>query len=113
MKLKGLKKAIGTYQRANAGGYYSANYGKLMLNTETGEIWTDEFYSLDRNSWVEYHSKAIIDLGGVMSYYDMLEENRVGYPAESKYPITMKGVQDFVNKELEKTLPSYRAMLSW
>ena len=63
MKIKGIKKAVGDYQRANAGGYYSPQYGNLMLDLETGELWTDEFYSLGHNQWKEYKSDKIIDLG--------------------------------------------------
>lgn len=63
LKLKGLNKAIGDYHRANSGGPYSARYGFLMLDKSTGEIWTDEFYSLGQNEWKEYHSNDIINLG--------------------------------------------------
>lgn len=63
LKLQGLNKAIGDYHRANSGGPYSARYGHLMLDKSTGEIWTDEFYSLGQNEWKEYHSKDIINLG--------------------------------------------------
>ena len=62
IKIKGLKKSIGDYQRANEGGYYDARYGRLMLDRSTGELWTDEFYSLGHNSWKEYHDDAIINL---------------------------------------------------
>lgn len=60
--LKGLKKAVGDYQRANKGGQYDARYGVLMLDRSTGELWTDEFYSLGHNTWKEYHDKSIIKL---------------------------------------------------
>lgn len=46
MKIKGLKTAVGDYKRANKEGYYSPRYGYLMFDRESGEIWTDEFYSL-------------------------------------------------------------------
>lgn len=87
MKLKGLKKAIGDFNRANAGGYYSPSYGKLMLNTSTGEIWTDEFYSLGHNSWIEYHDKDIINLGNEMNDYD--------WQYNTETAITMKNVKAF------------------
>lgn len=32
MKIKGLKKAIGDYKRANEEGYYSPRYGYLMFD---------------------------------------------------------------------------------
>lgn len=66
IKIKGLKQAIGDYNRANAEGYYSPSYGYLMFDPSTGEIWCDYFYSLGHNSWKEYHDPAIIDLGRAM-----------------------------------------------
>ena len=42
MKIKGLKKAVGDYQRVNSDGPYSPCYGEIMLDAETGEIWTME-----------------------------------------------------------------------
>lgn len=62
-KITGIKKAVGEYNRANAGGYYSASYGNLMLDRSTGEVWCDYFYSLGHNEWKQYHDPAIIDLG--------------------------------------------------
>lgn len=88
MKLKGLKKAVGEYQRANAEGYYSPRYGKLMLDRETGELQTDEFYSLGHNSWNEYHSESIINLGAVL--------------AEHGESVNMKNARAFAEKEIDK-----------
>ena len=62
IKVTGLKKSVGDYQRANSDGYYSPRYGRLMLDRSTGELWTDEFYSLGHNEWIEYHDDAIINL---------------------------------------------------
>ena len=59
MKIKGLKKAIGDFKRANAGGQYSPRYGRLMFDKSTGKIWTDEFYSIGHNQWIEYPSDSI------------------------------------------------------
>lgn len=61
-KINGIKKAVGDYNRANAGGNYSASYGKLMLDRSTGEVWCDYFYNLGHNEWKQYHDPAIIDL---------------------------------------------------
>ena len=61
VKLRGLKKAVGDYQRANSYGYYSPWYGVLMLDRSTGELWTDEFYSLGHNEWKVYYDGDIID----------------------------------------------------
>ena len=53
MKITGLKKAIGDYRCFNAGGRFSPEYGRLMYDKETGELWTDYFYSLGHNTWKE------------------------------------------------------------
>lgn len=82
MKIKGLKKAVGEYQRANKGGYYSPRYGCLMFDKSDGELWTDEFYSLGHNSWKEYHSDTIVNLGSMMS--------------EQEIPVTMQNVKEFI-----------------
>ena len=66
LKIKGVKKAVGDYNRANAEGGHSPRYGFLMLDRSTGEVWTDEFYSIGHNEWKEYHDSAIIDLGYIM-----------------------------------------------
>lgn len=92
LKLQGLNKAIGDYHRANSGGPYSPRYGVLMLDKSTGEIWTDEFYSLGQNDWKEYHSNDIINLGLIM-------ENE-------GYEINRDSVKDFVFKRY-KILSDY------
>lgn len=63
MKITGLKKAIGDYRCFNAGGRFSPEYGRLMYDKETGELWTDYFYSLGHNTWKEYRKSSIINLG--------------------------------------------------
>ncbi len=65
-KIIGLKKAIGDYKRANAGGDYSAIYGCLMYDVETGELWTDEFCSIGHNSWKDYPHNKVVNLGRIM-----------------------------------------------
>ena len=84
MKIKGLKKAIGDYQRANAEGYYSPRYGELMFDKSTGELWTDEFYSLGHNEWKAYLSTTVIYLGRKMKEYGI--------------DINMKNVKDFIEE---------------
>ena len=64
--VKGLKKAVGDYQRANSEGAYSPRYGVLMYDKSDGELWTDEFYSLGHNSWKEYYSEHIVNLSSLM-----------------------------------------------
>lgn len=82
MKIKGLKKAVGDYKRANEGGPYSPRYGFLMFDLSDGELWVDEFYSLGHNDWKEYHSNSIVNLGHMMS------EKGIG--------VNMKNVKNFL-----------------
>nr|DAJ92517.1 MAG TPA: hypothetical protein [Caudoviricetes sp.] len=82
IKIKGLKKAVGDYQRANSEGFYSPRYGCLMYDSEDGELWTDEFYSLGHNEWKEYHSSSIVNLGAMM--------------AEREIPVNMANVRQFI-----------------
>lgn len=82
MKIKGLKKAVGDYHRFNSGGYYSPEYGILMYDKESGEIWTDQFYSLGHNSWIEYHGDSIVYLGKMMG--------------ERGLEVNMKNVKEFI-----------------
>lgn len=62
-KIKGLKKAIGEYKNWNAGGWASPLYGVLMYDYEDGNLWADTFNSLGHNSWAEYDSRTIVNLG--------------------------------------------------
>ena len=82
MKINGLKKAVGDYQSLNREGGFSPWYGELMYDTETGEIWTDEFYSIGHNTWREYHSKTIVNLGEMMGEKDIA--------------VNMKNVKEFI-----------------
>ena len=86
MKIKGLKKAVGEYNRANAGGYTSPLYGELMFDTSDGEIWADTFCSIGHNEWKEYRSDSIINLGRMMK--------------EQSIPVSMKTVKEFINGTL-------------
>lgn len=63
MTIKGIKKAIGDYNRFNEGGAYSPRYGILMFDEETGELWTDEHYDLGHGSWTDYEKETIINIG--------------------------------------------------
>lgn len=67
MKIKGLKKAVGDYKRANRDEPYSSTYGVLMFDKEDGQLWTDEFVSIGHNSWKEYESDGIINLSSLMN----------------------------------------------
>lgn len=87
MKIKGIKKAVGEYKYTNAGGPYSPHYGVLMFDYADGKVWTDEFYSFGHNSWKEYHSDSIVNLGRMMQ-----EEN---------IDITMANVKEFIKSHFD------------
>lgn len=84
-KIKGLKSAVGDYQRANTEGHYSPRYGIMMFDVEDGELWTDEFYDLGHNSFKEYHSKTIIPVSTLMKGFGFTDEG-----------INMKNVREFI-----------------
>lgn len=91
MKITGIKKAVGTFNRANVDGYYSNFYGYLMLDRSTGEVWTDTFYSLGRNEWEKYHDPAIINLGEIITcFYEK--------------PVNMKTVKETAEKLCDEYL---------
>lgn len=73
IKITGLKRAVGEYKRANAGGRYSPRYGRLMLDRDTGELWVDEFYSLGHNAWKVYRDKAIVDIISYIRIYNVVD----------------------------------------
>lgn len=85
IKITGIKKAVGEYNRTNKGGYYSPRYGRLMLDRESGEVWTDEFYSIGHGDRKQYSNPAIINLGNII--------------AENREEITMKTVKMFAIME--------------
>lgn len=90
MKIKGLKKAIGDFNRANADGMYSPHYGVLMFNKSTGEIWCDKFYDIGHNSWKEYHDENIINIS-----YMMCEV------ADGEVKFTTEAVKEFINQHFD------------
>lgn len=61
MKIKGLKKIAGESKKLT--GFYSPEYLQLNYNTNTGEAWTDYYYSIGHNSWTEYNEPDIITCG--------------------------------------------------
>ena len=93
--IKGIKKAVGDYQRLNAGGAYSPHYGVMMLNKETGEIWTDEFYSLGHNSWKEYKDKNIMNLSAYME--------------QREITVNMNNVRIIASRIMEKFKMTYQS----
>lgn len=80
-KIKGLKRAVGDYQRANSEGYYSPRYGTLMFDYSDYSIWCDEFYSLGHNSWNEYDDSNVVNLGRCL-----------------QDGVTMRSVKSFIEK---------------
>lgn len=65
-KITGFKRAIGEYQKFNAGGCYSPHYGLLMFDFNDYELWTDEFWDFSHTWHTNYRSKTIINLGVAM-----------------------------------------------
>lgn len=60
MQIKGLKKAVGEYQRIQKLAKKDDSwYAHIMYDENTNEVWTDTFYSLGHNEWKEYHSRSI------------------------------------------------------
>ena len=87
IKITGVKKAVGTFRRANEDGYFSPSYGELMLDRSTGEVWTDTFYSLGHNEYKVYHDPAIINLG-----------HEIAMTSEFPVEINMKIVKETAEK---------------
>ena len=86
MKLIGLEKAVGNYKQLNAGGQYSPIYGLLMFDTETGELWTDEFCDIGHNSYKQYHKDSIVCLSSILRYHGMeVNINNVRLYIETAY----------------------------
>ena len=59
-KIIGLKRAVGEYRRANRNGHLSPEYGYLMFDRSTGELWTDFFSDFGHGSFEEYYDPNII-----------------------------------------------------
>lgn len=87
MEIKGLKVAVGDFNRANSGGKYSSTYGYLMFDKSTGKLWTDEFVSAGHNAWKSYDSDSIVNLGLLME--------------ERNIDVNMHNVKDFITNSFE------------
>ena len=48
----------------------------IMLDIDTGEIWADEFYDHEDNSWIRYHDESIIQVGTARN--GILEDEETG-----------------------------------
>ena len=60
IKLSGIKKALGDYNRWLDGSYFHT--AKIMLDRSTGEVWCDVFENC--NHWKVYRNENIICLSG-------------------------------------------------
>lgn len=88
-----LKEEIKYYKEWNKDGWFSPKYAELMYNTESDEIWADCFYSLGRNEWNEYHSKAVVNLGQLM--------REDGYSLKD---ITVKSVTNYIKNNFKQNI---------
>lgn len=87
MKIKGLKSAVGDYKRFNSDGRYSPEYGLLMFDAETGEVWTDQYFDASHGSWKNYNSATVFNLGRMM---------------QDRYiEISMKNVKEFIEANFQ------------
>ncbi|MCD7772915.1 MAG: hypothetical protein LUH08_02525 [Ruminococcus sp.] len=68
MEIKNLTKAVKDYNEYNKGGLFSPEYGRLMFDMDTGELWTDRFYDLGHNEYNVYHSSNIVNIDTVISW---------------------------------------------
>lgn len=63
-KVKGVKNAVGEYNRLNKGGKYRQREGRIMLNLETGQVWTDGY---ERSECAEIvYSQPVVRLDQMM-----------------------------------------------
>lgn len=67
-KITGVKNAVGTYKSWMKEDWRRT--ARIMFDLSDGKVWTDCF--LDCNTWKNYHSDTIINLGREM---DEREEN--------------------------------------
>lgn len=81
-KITGLKKAIGDYRFFLKKGHY----GIIQFDTETGEVWTDEF--IDCNSYNVY-PPHILNISAMMKEY--VEHGEFEY-----LDINMESVRRFI-----------------
>lgn len=87
MKLKGLKKAVGDYKRANGNGYYSPRYGLMYFDKSTGEVWTDEHYDSGHGTYFNYISDDIVCISNAIEAMGRT--------------VNMKNVRDFIEMGLD------------
>ncbi len=88
IKITGVKKAVGDYKRLNKGGYYSPHYGNLMIDRDTGEVWTDEYYDISHKSYTVYKYPSIADL--------------IELTGNENFIVNMKNVKEAAKKACEE-----------
>lgn len=69
-KIKGVKKAVSEYNSWMSG-QGKARYAYIMYDKNTGEVWTDVYDDLGRNTWDEYHDKSIINISGILNEWGL------------------------------------------
>lgn len=84
-KIIGLKRAVGEYRRANRNGHLSPEYGYLMFDRSTGELWTDFFSDFGHGSFEEYYDSNIVRIDADMKGLG--------------YNVTMKDVRNYIQSE--------------
>lgn len=80
MKLHGIKKAIGEYNRWLKIDIHNHN-AKIMLDKSTGEIWTDTFFT--HTEWKQYNDSNIVDVTKII--FDLEEPKRITMKLVKKY----------------------------
>lgn len=87
-----LTEAVEEWNRSNDLNTEPIHLGRLMFNTESGEIWTDTYYDLKNIKWKIYESQSIVNLGWMLIEADSPEHNK------GKYPFTTGHFSDSNNK---------------
>ena len=83
IKIVGVKKAVGEAKRWTE--KRNGNIANIMLDTETGKVWTDVF--TDCNSYINYKTKSIKSVGRLLM--------------ENSLEMTMKNVKEVCLELLE------------
>lgn len=75
MTITGVKTAVGSYNRLNAGGRGRRLEGRIMLDRSSGRVWTDEYVRGTRGDYV--YPDEVITLSRCME--------RAGYAGRHTY----------------------------
>lgn len=82
IKIIGIKRIAGDSKMLP--GYYSGQYIQVNYDTADGRTWGDYHVSLGHNSWTQYHSPSVINVGNIYN------------------PVTMAEVREMIVKALHK-----------